>query len=490
MRKWLMYILAVSVLSTAFLSGCGSSGEEKEIQDTETLAETVPEETEPPFETDDLPADLNYNGTTVTTFGWSGPALPEFFVDEQNGDLVNDAIYLRNMTVEERLGVKLEYHLEPGRSVEQAAWLKSVTGSILAGSGDYDIVAGYSMAGASLAADGCFIDLNAITHINLEKPWWPDALQDEATCAGKLYFCSGDISAYYIYNLYCILFNKQLAIDYSIEDLYPLVLEGKWTLDKMMSLASVVYEDVDGNGQKDIMDVYGYSSHAIQADPYYFTSGLKITEKDENDIPYLSPDFKSEKAVDLVTKLVNFFAQPYAYLDTADGAIYNNFPAGNSLFAAQEVMYILNYVRNSEVEYGVLPMPKYDENQEDYITILSFPYSLYGIPVDVKDSEMSGAVMECLASESYRTVSPALFETALKFKYAHDNEVGQMYDIIRATATFDLGRVFANEFNGATYGLFRTEVASGKVQWASTAEKNIKSLTSSLEKLVKALTQE
>ena len=65
-----------------------------------------------------------------------------------------------------------------------------------------------------------------------------------------------------------------------------------------------------------------------------------------------------------------------------------------------------------------------------------------------------------------------------------------MYDIIRATATFDLGRVFANEFNGATYGLFRTEVASGKVQWASTAEKNIKTLTSSLEKLVEALTQE
>lgn len=67
---------------------------------------------------------------------------------------------------------------------------------------------------------------------------------------------------------------------------YPLVPEGKWTLEKMMSLASGVHADLDGNGKKDIMDLYGYSSHAIQADPYYFTSGLKITERDENDIPF------------------------------------------------------------------------------------------------------------------------------------------------------------------------------------------------------------
>ena len=98
--------------------------------------------------------------------------------------------------------------------------------------------------------------------------------------------------------------------------------------------------------------------------------------------------------------------------------------------------------------------------------------------------------MECLASESYRTVSPALFEKALKVKYAHDNEVAQMWDIIRSTTTFDLGRVFANEFNGITYGLFRSEVASGKVQWASAAEKNMNSLNSSMKKLIEALLQE
>lgn len=490
MKKRICSMLAISMASSVLLTACGSSDTAKETLSAETTVETIETEPVSTFEADDLPSDLNYNGATVTTFGWSGPALPEFFVEEQNGDLVNDAIFQRNLTVEERLGIRLAYHLELGNSSAVSQWLNSVTSTILAGGGDYDIVAGYSMAGASLAAEGYLIDLNDISYINLEKPWWPEALQDEATCGGKLYFGSGDISAYYTYYLYCMVFNKQLVIDYGIEDLYALVLDGKWTLDKMMSLASVVSGDLDGNGEKDIMDLYGYSSHALQVDPYYFASGLSITEKDEKDIPSISPDFKSEKTVDLVTKLIGFFGEPYAYLDTADGEIYNNFPAGNSLFTTHEVMHILNKFRDSEVEYGVLPLPKYDEKQDNYVTILSFPYSLYGIPVDAKDSEMSGAVMECLASESYRTVSPALFEKALKVKYAHDNEVAKMWDIIRSTTTFDLGRVFANEFNGITYALFRSEVASGKVQWASAAEKNMNALNSSMEKLIEALLQE
>ncbi|MBR4961161.1 MAG: hypothetical protein IKY52_09710, partial [Clostridia bacterium] len=93
MKKMICCLLALSMLSAAFLTGCGSDETVGETQDTGAAAETVPAETEPAFEADDLPADLNYNGTTVTTFGWSGPALPEFYVDEQNGDLVHDAIF-------------------------------------------------------------------------------------------------------------------------------------------------------------------------------------------------------------------------------------------------------------------------------------------------------------------------------------------------------------------------------------------------------------
>ncbi len=134
-----------------------------------------------------------------------------------------------------------------------------------------------------------------------------------------------------------------------------------------------------------------------------------------------------------------------------------------------------------------MPYPKYDEEQSQYVTITSFPYTLYGIPIDARDPDMSAAVLEAMASESYRTVSPALFENAFKVKYAQDMQSSLMYDLIRSTVSFDFGRVFNNDLGGLTYSLFRTAVVSQNTNWASTVKSNEKVLTKQIEKLTKAL---
>ena len=134
-----------------------------------------------------------------------------------------------------------------------------------------------------------------------------------------------------------------------------------------------------------------------------------------------------------------------------------------------------------------VPYPKYDEEQKDYVTITSFPYTLYGIPIDAPDPDMSAAVLEAMASESYRTVSPALFENAFKVKYAQDEQSSLMYDLIRSTVSFDFGRVFNNDLNGLTYSLFRSAVVSGNTNWASVMKSNEKVLNKQIDKLTKAL---
>ena len=121
---------------------------------------------------------------------------------------------------------------------------------------------------------------------------------------------------------------------------------------------------------------------------------------------------------------------------------------------------------------------------------MSFPYTLYGIPTDVKDPEMSAAVLECLASESYRTVSPALFEVALKVKFSSDDDAGKMYDIIRGSANFDFGRLFCANMGYLTYSLFRDAVVNGNTNWASTMKSQSKVLDKYLSKVVEALTAE
>ena len=103
---------------------------------------------------------------------------------------------------------------------------------------------------------------------------------------------------------------------------------------------------------------------------------------------------------------------------------------------------------------------------------------------------MSAAVLECLASESYRTVSPALFETALKVKYASDSDVSEMYDLIRASNCFDFGRIFNDSLNGMTYTMFRDALFKGKTEWISQYEKKSKVLNKMFDKLIGNLTED
>lgn len=494
MKKKLSILLLLAMMLSAF-AGCSDTTATEETDATDpaaqtTEAEAVETEEETMYLPDDLPADLNFDGTTVTTFGWSGPVLVEFYVEEQNGEIVNDAIFARNLAVEERLGIELEYHLEPGAYDQRNTWVQALSSSITAGDGAYDMSAGYSMAGASLASKGMCLPLNDLPYLDFDKPWWPESLLDEATCGGKLYFCSGDISTYMIYYLYGVYFNQDILTEYDLENPYDLVQSGTWTLDKLSEMSSGVYVDLNGDGVKGFEDRLGYITYSIYVDPYFFSCGLHTTEKDENDIPFLSPEFGSEKAHSVVEKVVAFTTSEGAMLGNGAEQIdpcNNLFKEGRALFISHELTYAVNHLRDAEFTYGIIPYPKYDDAQENYVTITSFPYTLFGIPMDARSPEMSAAVMEAMASESYRTVSPALFENAFKVKYAQDAQSSLMYDLIRSTVSFDFGRVFNNDLNSMTYSLFRNAIVQQNTNWASTIKSNEKALGKMIDKLTKSL---
>ena len=485
-------IMAMLLLA-ASLTACGDTAgtpTETQTETAETAAVTEPVPVEPVYEPDDLPEDLDFGGATSHIFGWEGAANIEFFVEEADGDVVNDAIYARNRTVEERLNLTLTYTMIPGDNSNRGTWTKTVQQSTLAGDGANDIVAGYSMCGATLANKRLTIDLMELDYLNFDKPWWPDSLIKEATCGDNLYFCSGDISTNMIYYLYATYFNKTLAQNYDVENPYELVRAGQWTLDKMIEISTDVYSDLNGNGKKDPADQFGYTTHSVYADSLFFASGLRTTESGTDGLPVLSEKFGGEKTQALLTKLIDMFATNGLYLGNDYDEVRNQFLEDRALFITIDVCFAKNYLRDTEVEYGILPLPKYDEAQSDYYTVASFPYTLYGIPVDAKDPSMSAAILECLASESYRTVSPALFEIALKVKYAGDDDASEMYDIIRASNVFDFGRIFNDNLSSSTYSLFRQALVEGNKNWISTYEKTEKNLTKQLEKVVNNLTKE
>ena len=470
-------------------SDIGTSAAETTVAST-TETEALTEETR--YRKDDLDPSLNYNGEKFTILYWSDVERIEFEIKEQTGDLIGDALYLRNATVEERLGIQFEWIGTAGNAQNQSAFVAAVGNDVKSG-GEYEVFAGYSMTAATIALQGLSRNLMELDNLNFEQPWWPTSLTELTTINDRLYFCSGDISTNMLHMMYCTLFNKEMAEELKVGNLYEIVDNGTWTLDKMSELASVAYSDVNGDSKCDSDDKYGIGlGSVIHFDAYFTAAGLCTVTKDAEGTPVVSEDFTSARAHALLEKVVDtFHNNDYAAFNT-DGSGY-----GNSCFANGNVLFILdrNYVTSSStfagtsVVYGVLPMPKYDEIQENYYTCMAYPFTIYSVSVALNDEQanMAGAVLECMASESYRQVTPAVFETAMKLKYASDEDDSRMYDLIRDTIQIDLGRIFTTPLKNVSWEPFRNACTNGQTNWASISKAESKKMQKALDQIVATL---
>ena len=239
MRKIISVLLCAANLLA--LAACGEA--EPDAVNNETTAAQTDEPTTEAVREDSLP-ELDYNGETVTIYAASDLPITEFDA-EQTGDIVDDAVYKRNVTVEERLNVQLEYIMTPGLWANENEYKSAVRNSVNSGDAAYDIVAGYGVFISQLAAEQLFSDLTATQYLDFDKPWWSDSLLSDLAVGGRLYFASGDISTNLIGSAFAVLFNKQLAEDYSLGNLYQLVDDGSWTLDKLFSLTKDTYTDLN-----------------------------------------------------------------------------------------------------------------------------------------------------------------------------------------------------------------------------------------------------
>ena len=113
-----------------------------------------------------------------------------------------------------------------------------------------------------------------------------------------------------------------------------------------------------------------------------------------------------------------------------------------------------------EFACGIVPMPKYSSDQENYQTNLGNSFSLYAVNSNSKIADIAATTLEAMASENYRSVTPAVFEVTMKQRYADDAQTSRMYDILRSTVSFDVGRLFSAHFSNYTSKSFRVTALS------------------------------
>ncbi|MCR5783843.1 MAG: hypothetical protein K6G90_14045 [Clostridia bacterium] len=134
-------------------------------------------------------------------------------------------------------------------------------------------------------------------------------------------------------------------------------------------------------------------------------------------------------------------------------------------------------------DFGILPEPKYDDSQDHYSTY-AFPfYPLLSVPVSVKGDKLSmtGFIIEALAAESYKTLTPAFYEKALSAKYVRDEYSFEMLNIILRSRIYD--PLYFYNWGGSFRDSLVNMLTGNKKTLSSYYAKGSKALNNSLKKV-------
>lgn len=434
-----------SVRSTAILlalcSLCGafaSCGDNKEPSGTDTKANTDTSSSDDTAELDSLEArklvsddvpELNFGGKDFRIFyqkRYTTDAVPE--INEETGDIINDAIFRRNRTIEERFNVNIV-----GTYGEEDAMVTQLINSVSAGDDEYDLFLGHSIFSGRAALAGCFYNWYDIPYMDFSKPWFPQASIEGLTINDRMYLTVSDLCLSFSSVSYCMYFNKQMIEDYNLPDIYELVDNGEWTVDKLYDITKDMYRDLNGNSTADIDDQYGFAS-ALSNHTTTWLFSCKVPTVELHEDGTVKSVFNSERASTLIDKLRKLYNDnPGSYLTAANSAQaspMSSFMNGYSAILTDSIGASVSQFRDVMFDYGIVPYPKYDEAQDGYYTIPGGSVSCMAVPKSTVDTELVGAVTAALARESWVSVMPDYYDIALKVKGVRDETSIRMLDII------------------------------------------------------------
>ena len=429
--------LAITLTSVA----CGGAGTPEVTTETE-----APESTTAAPETDyleEIPS-VDFGGDTIRMIVQSQSDRPNLHTDEENGEVVNDAMIARDRKVSEMYSCELEYTAYDSRGTLYSDLSKLIS----AGEDAYDIVISTMIDGfGNFAANQMLYDLASLDALRLDSEWWCQSMNDTMTFGDKIFATSGPMSLCYCYTPYTMFANLNMAEDYGIDDIYEIVKSGKWTVDSMNSLMKDVYSDLNSSGSVDYDDRFPLTVTKESGIAFYIGCGMRLTEKTPTSAR-LTLD--SSRSFDVLDKLNSIMKTDEVLCTDTLSNLQNSsdpktafFINSQALFCAAPIQWGVLKFREMKDDYAILPYPKFDEAQDEYYTHLTayFPIGI-GIPATCQRADKIASVMEALAYISNRDILPEINNTVLKAKIARDENSAEMLDLLYKNTIVDFDCVF------------------------------------------------
>ena len=479
---------------SAILCGCAAllallatsaCGKETVSANTETETLPVPETeavTEPHYYREAGIPDKDFGGKEfkILQHGPDGADSVGFFeydTDALNGEKLNDAVFERNRRIEDAFHVTVNAYSDelPAQTAKKL---------ILAGDDTYHVIADWPMQITAVSTDGVFANLLNVSSINTENVWWNQSAIDNFQIAGKLYLITGDYVLYEKQRLFCVYYNSAIAQKLDMGDLYQMVRDGKWTIDMMNTYAKEASNDTNGDGKMRAgEDEFGFDSGSFTV-LHYLLYGM------DNHLAVREPDgtytltYLSEHMVDSVEKLKGLLDKNVSvyhediYQNFGNARMY--FQLGTTLFY-HDVLHSMRLI-DSDIAYGVLPQPKFDEAQEKYLTSVHYAMSgALALPANNPDFEMTGILLEALSADSHYTTLPLFVEEILKVKNAPDPGASEMITLIFDNIMHDCFNLYS--VGSADSRIYENLYSNRGNNYVSAMEKSVNAVTKAFDKL-------
>ena len=466
-------VLLSILMLTATFAGCQSKEEEPK-KTAEQPAATEDLYDEAGYLKDGIPENLNFNREFTIFCGyeqfWGQGADPE---NTAGIDVVRQSIFSRNATVEERLNVELKWVLQKNfQSSDQNVFMQKIDADIQ-GAHEFDTIVSYNLLPYTLAQRGYCVNLANTKYIDLTAPWWPSVYIERLICNDQVYALVSNSDHQTLSNISGIFFNKTILEDHQIENPYDLVDNNEWTVGKLKELIKGTYQDLNNNGKADKEDQFGLATSTnARLTCWYFGMGVKlVTKNGDGELELTVNDERTGQAIDAVLDL--FSTDDSFLVDTCN--VDSNF----GMFMDERVAFYLAVLylpelvsdKNLDINYGAVPHPKLDSSQEQYYTHIPNNHPAWYVPTSAEDKDCSSAVVECMSSEGFRQVEPVYYETCIKLRFAPDERLADMYDLMRKSITFDFNYVFRFVFAKDVDSHIRNCIAKpNQYKWATVWE--------------------
>lgn len=492
----LMILLLAMVIALGALFGCSG----KKQPPTETTTDTKRTGDETPVT--DQPADdeqtkyapqkQNY-GTDSYRIYMDGKESQSFFVYSElvSNDSINTALYKRGELMEDYFGTTV--------SVTADENLLASVVNYAAVNEDYaDIVLMWAQDLLQTAVTkGIVLDLTQTNGLNLSASYWDQRIQSEYNVKGSLYLLEGDFSIYDELRTMTILYNAdhyKNKVEEKYGTPYALARDGKWTYDLMIEMLRDTSEDLDGDGvMNPANDLYGLYSECAGPYVFFLGSGMKTANVVDGEISLMYND-NYVSIYDIFEKTVALCDDSDTILVDRSGGIgyaaaNENFRNGKVLFRSTTLSSATAY-RDMESDFGILPIPKFSDEQDGYYCWVSASSSLpLAIPYTAKghqDATVALTEAFCYFSRynpsGELTLYEAFFDRMAYNNLCRTSDDHAMLELIIQSKTYDIDS--AANLTGIYKSLWELSSAGNKTALSSTLSELKESAVSSLTKFL------